>query len=262
MKSTDKKIFFLVAMPRSGNTLFASIMNQNSDVAVTANSVTLEIIKQLFLLKQTDVFQNYPDHQSLDNVSNVVFDSYYKDWTQKYIIDRGPVTTPGNLNLMKQHFNQPIKCVVILRDLLDVVASWIKYAVKNPNNFIRKQTKTIDEALEMLMLKDSQITKDLIAIENLMKPENKHMACFIKYDELVFNPEETINKVYQFLDIPYFKHNFTNLNQFKVNGLSYVDNVLGDNLHTIRTNEISKEDNPYKKLIPKWFINKYEHIKF
>jgi hypothetical protein len=65
---THKKIFFLLALPRSGNTLFGSIMNQNPDIAVTANSITLEIMKDVFLLKQTDVFKNYPDHKSLDNV--------------------------------------------------------------------------------------------------------------------------------------------------------------------------------------------------
>jgi hypothetical protein len=59
-------------MPRSGNTLFASIMNQNPEIAATPNSITLEIMKDLFLLKQTDVFQNYPDHKSLDNVLDVV----------------------------------------------------------------------------------------------------------------------------------------------------------------------------------------------
>ena len=79
----NKKLFFLVAMPRSGNTLFASIMNQNKDLVVTANSITLEIIKDLFLLKQTDVFQNFPDHKSLDNVLDSVFDTYYKDWSQE-----------------------------------------------------------------------------------------------------------------------------------------------------------------------------------
>ena len=63
-----KKLFFLVAMPRSGDTLFASIMNQNPNIACTANSITLEIMRDLFLLKKTDVFENYPNHQSLDNV--------------------------------------------------------------------------------------------------------------------------------------------------------------------------------------------------
>ena len=44
-ENKDKQIYFLCAMPRSGNTLFASLMNQNPDIAVTANSITLEIMK-------------------------------------------------------------------------------------------------------------------------------------------------------------------------------------------------------------------------
>ena len=68
----NKKLFFLIAMPRSGNTLFASIMNQNLEIAATPNSITLEIMKDIFLLKETDVFQNYPDYRSLDNVLDMV----------------------------------------------------------------------------------------------------------------------------------------------------------------------------------------------
>ena len=88
MKKTKRKLFFLVALPRSGNTLFASIMNQNPEIATTANSITLDIMKVLFLLKQTEVFQNFPDHKSLDNVLDNVYNLYYKDWPQRIIIDR------------------------------------------------------------------------------------------------------------------------------------------------------------------------------
>ena len=44
----NKQLFFLVAQPRSGNTLFTSIMNQNPEIACTPNSITLEIMKDLF----------------------------------------------------------------------------------------------------------------------------------------------------------------------------------------------------------------------
>ena len=94
-------------MPRSGNTLFASIMNQNPEIAATPNSITLEIMKDLVLLKKTDVFENYPDHKSLDNVLDSVYDIYYKDWPQRIIIDRGPVTTAPNLALMQKHYGKP-----------------------------------------------------------------------------------------------------------------------------------------------------------
>ena len=103
-QNQNKKLFFLVAMPRSGNTLFASIMKQNPAIAATPNSITLEIMKDLFLLKKTDVFLNYPDHKSLDNILDSVYDTYYKDWIQRIIIDRGPVMTTGNLSLMQKHY--------------------------------------------------------------------------------------------------------------------------------------------------------------
>ena len=135
-----------MALPRSGNTLFGSLINQNPNLTCTANSITLEIMKDLFLLKNTDVFYNFPDYKSLNNVMNSVFSLYYKDWPQQYIIDRGPVMTPDNLTIMKHHFNQPIKCVIIWRDLMDVLASYIKWFENEPTAF-PNQYATLDEKL-------------------------------------------------------------------------------------------------------------------
>jgi hypothetical protein len=115
--------------------MFASIMNQNKDLVVTANSITLEIMKDLFLLKQTDVFQNFQDHKSLDNVLDSVYDTFYKDWPQRVIIDRGPVTTLGNFELVKKHFKRPFKVIVVLRDLMDVLASYMQWYTENPDAF-------------------------------------------------------------------------------------------------------------------------------
>jgi len=256
---TAKKLFFLVALPRSGNTLFGSLMNQNPDIAVTPNSITLEIMKDLFLLKQTDVFQNYPDHKSLDNVLDSIFDTYYKDWPQKYIIDRGPVMTPGNFMLMQNHFKRPLKIIIILRDLMDVLASYIKWFENEPTAFPNKYGHTtIEQKLSMLMNKDGAIAKDLEAIKNSFNyPEICH---YLRYDDLVNQPEIEINKIYDFLEISRFNHNFKSLNQFKINDIGYDDTVVGNKMHTIRE-EIRKENNPYKSMIPQRIIDKYGHIK-
>ena len=139
-------------MPRSGNTLFASIINQNPGIVCTPNSITLEIIKDLFLLKKTDVFQNYPDHRSLNNVLDTVYDNYYKDWLQQIIIDRGPVMTPGNFVLIKKHFKRPFKCIVLLRDLMDVLASYMKWYTETPDSFVNRfGLQTDEEKLSMIM---------------------------------------------------------------------------------------------------------------
>ena len=259
-QKTSKQLFFLVAQPRSGNTLFASIMNQNPEIACTPNSITLEIMKDLFLLKQTDVFQNYPDHRSLDNVLDVVYDNYYKDWPQPIIIDRGPVMTKGNFYLMQKHFKQPFKCIVLLRDLMDVLASYIKWYTENPDAFVNRfNLQTDEEKLGMIMNKDGAVAKDLEAIKNAFNyPDICH---FVKYDDLVAQPEQEIRKVYQFMELPYFNHKFEDLQQVEVNGMKYDDTIVGKNMHNIRS-VVRKVNNPYIDKIPERIRQKYGHIRF
>jgi len=256
----NKQLLFLVALPRSGNTLFTSIINQNPEIACTPNSITLEIMKDLFLLKQTDVFLNYPDHKSLDNVLDVVYDNYYKDWPQPIIIDRGPVTTPGNFQLMQKYFKRPFKCVVILRDLMDVLASYMKWYTENPDAFPnRYNCKNDEEKLSMIMNKEGAVAKDLDAIKNSYN--YKDMCHYIKYDDMVTNPEKTFIDLYQFLGIKPFKHSFQDLQQVEVNGMKYDDTIVGKNMHNIRS-VVRKVYNPYIDKIPERIRQKYGHIRF
>ena len=258
---TTRKLFFLVAQPRSGNTLFASIMNQNKDIAATANSLTLEVMKDLFLLKKTDVFENYPDHRSLDNVLDNVFNNYYQHWPQRIIIDRGPVTTKGNFELMQKHFKHGFKCIILLRDLMDVLASYMQWYTENPDAFPNRYGHNTDEEkLMMIMNKDGAVAKDLEAIKNSFNyPEICH---YVKYDDIVANPEQEFRKIYKFLDEPYFNHRFNNVDQVSVNGLSYDDKIVGSNMHKLFDGPVRKVYNPYIERIPESIKKLYGHIKF
>ena len=256
----NKQLLFLVAQPRSGNTLFASIINQNPEIVATPNSITLEIMKDLFLLKNTDVFLNYPDHKSLDNVLDSVFDTYYKDWPQRIIIDRGPVMTPGNFQLMQKHYKRPFKCIVLLRDLMDVLASYMQWYTQNPDAFPNRYScKNDEEKLMMIMNKDGAVAKSLESIKNAYNyPDICH---FVKYDDLVSQPEQEFRKIYKFIGEPYYNHKFENLKQVEVNGMGYDDKIVGKNMHKIKT-VVRKKYNPYIKKIPERIRQKYGHIRF
>jgi len=257
----SKQLLFLVAQPRSGNTLFASIMNQNPEIVATPNSITLEIMKDLHLLKQTDVFLNYQDHKSLDNVLDSVFDTYYKDWPQRIIIDRGPVMTTGNFQLMQKHFKRSFKCIVLLRDLMDVLASYMQWYTENPDAFPnRYNCKNDEEKLSMIMNKEGAVAKDLEAIKNSYK--YKDMCHYVKYDDMVKNPEQEFRKIYKFLDEPYFNHRFIDIDQVNVNGLSYNDKIVGSNMHKLFDGPVRKVYNPYIEKIPERIKQKYGHIRF
>jgi len=260
MGNQNRKLFFLIALPRSGNTLFASIMNQNPEIATTANSVTLEIMKNLYLIKTTDTFKNFPDHKSLDNILDNVYNLYYKDWPQRVIIDRAPVMTEENFELMQKHFKPRFKCIILLRDLMDVLASYMQWYTENPNSFVNKfNLETDEQKLLMLMNDEGAIVESLKAIKNSY---NYPDICYhVRYDDVVINPEQEFKKIYDFIGEPYFNHSFNNLDQIKINGLSYDDRVVGDNMHKLFDGPVRKVYNPYIEKIPKRIKERYEHIK-
>ena len=45
------ELYFCISLQRAGNTLLGSILNQNPDITLTANSPLTEIIYQLDLIK-------------------------------------------------------------------------------------------------------------------------------------------------------------------------------------------------------------------
>ena len=168
--------------------------------------------------------------------------------------------TIDNFALMQKHYRRPFRCIVLVRDLMDVLASYMQWYTKNSDAFInRLNLKNDEEKLFWLMKDDGAIAKELKAIQNSFN--YKGLCYYLKYDDLVADPERCINDVYKFLNIPYYSHQFQNLQQININGIEYNDRIVGKNMHTIR-NEIKKEYNPYIEKIPQTIREKYGHIRF
>jgi hypothetical protein len=256
-----KKIFFLVGLPRAGNTLLSSILNQNPDIAVTANSIVPDILFNILKLKDTEIFKNFPDYKSFNNIAHHVFDLYYKDWNFKYIIDRSCWGTPGNLKVLKER-QKDIKIIVLVRDIIEVEASFIRWSHNHNGAFMSKyNVQTIEERCDRLMKSDI-IAKSLMAVQNLLRPEHRDLCHLVEYNDLVSNPKKTIKGIYNYLKIPKFKHHYTNLSQFEMNGIKYDDTILGEGLHTIKTNNINRANYDVRSLVPKSIVEKYRPLNF
>ena len=262
-----KKFFYLHGLPRAGNTLLGSIINQNPKVAVTANSIIADMLGELYTLQNSDIFKNFPDHKSFDSVTKSLFDNYYKDWSQDYIIDRGPWGLPINLKFLKET-QEDIRIVVLVRNVEEILASFIKWSQREPTSFVNQyEAKTIEEKCDMLMKTDGQIVKELIGVKHLLDHQPRDMYHIVEYNDLCDNPKQTIEGIYDFLGIYRFNHRYNNLDQFQVNGMKYDDNIVGQNLHTIETNSINSNNyNEFKEnvndILPKSIIEKYNILNF
>ena len=255
------KIFFLSGFPRAGNTLLSTLLNQNPDVGCTANSLVMEAMHRIGMLKQHEIFRTYPDHASVDRILDIIYPTYFKKWKYKYIIDRVAAGTPDNLRLLKKHLNQPIKIIVLVRPLLEVLASFIKWANKEPTSFLHNKATTVEAQCDWLMQVGGKMNGEIINLNNLLRRDNRHLSLFINYCDLVKEPKKTIDQVYRFLDIPPYKHNFKKIPQFKVNKISYDDSYVGKGLHHLRS-QIKIQKTDVHKLLPPETIIKYEHLKW
>ena len=220
----NKQINFLVGLPRAGNTIFSSILNQNPKVAVTANSITNEIAKELIKLTKGEVFANFPYQEPFENVCKSVIPSYYKDWKEDHIITRGIWGTSINLQLLKSIIKQP-KFIILHRPVSECVDSFIK--IEKPIN--------VEDRSKALLKEDGIIGKSLISINNIISQED-HII--INYHDFVKNPQNEINRICEYLKINSFKIDLNNIKQFSTNGIYYDDEVLPFNLHKIKTNWI------------------------
>lgn len=262
----------MAGLPRSGNTLLSTLLNQNPEIKVSANSFLCEHLYQTAMFFHSEKYKNFPDKKSLDNLLSCTFDSYYKDWNSNYVIDRGPWGTPVNLYILKEYFNCEIKIIVPVRNIVDIIASFIrvnpqklKSEIQNEINsglrFNNGYKSEVELMCEIVTRSNGQLEQQLFSLHNLLKPENKKYLEIVEYNDLISSPEKVINSIYDFLGIPKFKHDFNKIEQFNANGVMYDDTIFGGKLHKLNET-VKKPDYKIEDILPKFLIDRYSNMEF
>jgi len=255
-----KNITFLCGLPRSGNTLLASLLNQNKNITATPNSVVPDLLYESFRCKHTMTYQNFPDEISLDKFCEKIIPAYYESFKSDFIIDRAPWGTPGNVMLLYKYFKQPLKFIVLTRPLIDIFISFI--AIQG----IKK--KDTEKHIKKMLDKKHLLGMYIWSIQNLLKEaevDKKIQLHFLNYDDLIKNPTKEIKEIYKFIGARYKKIKTTKLSQISVNGVGYNDAVYKVDypkpFHIIRTNKIKKNFLDPKKYLPSEVIKVYRNYR-
>jgi hypothetical protein len=241
----NKNFYFICGLPRAGNTLLATLINQNKDISFGANSLLAEVLYQTGLLKTSETFRLFPDEKSFNNLLNGIFDSYYKNFEAKNILMRAPWGTPANLFMVNATIKNP-KFIILYRPVLECLASIIK--LEKPEDVELRCDQLMDREYGI-------IGKNLWSIENIIKEKEKYMV--VHYDNLIKNPEKEIKKICNFLKIAHKKIKTKNFEQLLINGVAYDDTILNAPFHKLRTDKIKKENYKIKDILSKDIIKKF-----
>ena len=253
----------MAGLPRSGSTLLSAILNQNPDIYVGANSDISSLMLSLHktaLLSES--FHAGFEPAGYRNIIERLPQTFYSHIEKPYIIDKNRNWgTLENLQLAST-FTDKIKIIAPVRPVLEILASFIELAEKNPNNFIDKFVANYpvsdfreknDARCDALMAANHNLEMNILSIASALHPEHREKFEFVAYADLVAKPKKVIDSIYDFLEIPKFEHSFTNLNWNLMPNETIVYGI--PDLHKIRSEIDKSKTNPL--VLSDYVQNKY-----
>jgi sulfotransferase len=264
----NKTYHFLAGLPRSGNTLLSALLNQNPDIYSTPLSPLPSLMWDFANTCNTaeQVIRNTENQIKAEIFLSSFMDNYYKEVEKPVVIDREKAWgTPANLSIIKQYVTPTPKIIFTVRDILEIIASFIKMDADylkreayDSRYYMANYRSEKDLVVESMMRLNGDIDKGLLSLASAFYPENKGMFHIVEYNNLVFNPEETMAGIYDFLEMPHYEHNFKKIQKVETDN----DEVLGlpKDLHDIRkslSNSSTSTD-----ILSDYIKHKYSNMEF
>jgi sulfotransferase len=271
-----QKIFFQSSMPRSGSTIFQNLIGQNPDFYVTPTSGVLELVYGARVNFTNSLEFKAQDSELMKqgflNFCKRGLEGYFEGITDKpYIMDKSRGW--GIYRSFLDSFYPNPKIICLVRDLRSVVASYEKIYRKTPykhdpikDESTARGTSVIKRVNDWLNPVNT-IGRAVERVSEIIREGYDDKILFIKYEELCLYPEQTMKRVYEYLEIPYYKHDFNNIQQITKED----DEVYGltSDLHAIKSNlELPKKD--YVQILGKdvsdyifqnfqWYFQKFNY---
>ena len=264
----DKTYHFLAGLPRSGNTLLSALLNQNPEIYSTPLSPLSTFLWDFYNSVNTDqhVLRSNENRIKSEIFLSAFMDNFYKEVEKPIVIDREKSWgTPANLELIKRYITPTPKIIFTVRNVLDIIASYgninynrLKIDTLNSERYHINYRSERDSIAEHIMRPNGGVDKALLSLASAFYPENKGMFHIVEYDDLVSNPNKTMAKIYDFLELPQYEHNFNSIQKVEVDD----DESLGlsKNLHAVRKS-LSKSPTS-SDVLSDYIRHKYSNMEF
>ena len=264
---TNPKIFLQASVPRSGSTLLQNIIGQNPNFYVTpASGLASLLISSLNSFSQIDNFKKYNNYNKVKNAfynyckQGII--SFYNTFTSKpYILDKSKAWLQ-DYSFISKIIDNP-KIIILVRDLRDVLSSYEKMYIKDPT---QKYRWNIDNDVENFTIEDrfnayinsTPLEQYLIWLYNIVHSNFYNNLHIVKYEDFILNPKNEIKKIYNYLDVPYFEHDFNKIEQITNENDNF--HVFGDHIISSKLNLPLQN---YSNIIPEHISNKiYEDFEW
>ena len=217
-----EKIFYQSSLPRAGSTLLQNILAQNPNIYATPTSGVLELI---FGARAN--YTNSPEFKAQDTelmkkgwqaFAKSGMDAFYNAITdKKYVIDKSRGWGIHYDFLQFVQGEEP-KIICMVRDLRDIFASMEGNFRKHPEkqsdvlDWAKGQGTTVPKRID-IWASQPPVGLALERLSEIFRTGIADKMLFIKFEDLCLYPESTMIKIYDYLGIPFYEHDFDNIEQ-------------------------------------------------
>ena len=216
-----EKIFFQSSLPRSGSTTFQNLMAQNPDFYVTPTSGLLELLYAARSNYTNSLEFKAQDAKKMENAwrsfCNGGMNAYFNGLTdKKYALDKSR-GWGYHYNFLNFFYPDP-KIVCLLRDPVDIFCSMEKKFRANQHkdsgivNHTQLTGTTTAKRIDY-WANSQPVGMAFERLQQMIKEKIDEKILFIRYERLTVNPNHEMQRVYEFFGLPFFQHDFENIEQ-------------------------------------------------
>ena len=221
----DKKFYFMAGLPRAGSTLLSTLLNQNPRFHSGPSSPVLGVMFGVHdNFQSNELYTGYPKPERVNEIVGSVIRHWYSDVEQEVIIDKNRAW-PARVPFIEGYIRQEAKIIVPVRRIDEILASLL--TMVHRNTFVEGQPRInfVDEQLVksnipisdetrcqyLLTSQGGIVWEALNATKTGVDEGHSDKFHYVDYNDLVTNPQEELNNIYEFLGEEPFEHTFDGL---------------------------------------------------
>ena len=214
-----KKYIFNSSMPRSGSELLQVILHQNPSIYGSVTSPLCEYVTSIKNCQANAEVKSQPADlmkKAQLSASRQLMYGYYEAMTDRPVVIDKSRQWMWEYDLLKQVIGTTPKMICMIRDLRDVFTSMEKNWRKNrhlpqgPDNTATLENMTVETRIAHWShsMPVGYSTERLKSAGELNQLQD---VFILRYEDLTRFPDECMQKLYEYLELPYFQHDFNNI---------------------------------------------------
>lgn len=249
-------------LPRSGSTLLSSILNQNPRFSAGISNPLYDSIQNSIRAFSNTGQSTQCSEQKRINVLNSMIDGFYLDESAEVVFNasRSWTSILPLMNILRPN----AKVICCVRDIGWIIDSFEQLHNKNPTIYSidmyaslnNKHNTDVYMRADNFMDENGAMYRSFNSLKSAYYSEYNSKLIFIEYDHITTTPEETLRKIYDFIEEPYYNHDFDNV---EISYDEYDKAVQVQGLHKVRKRV---EYKPRNTIIPPDIWERYKGLEF